>query len=91
MGHAPGDSAVGKEISGQDEEKDSHDFEFFDTGEQLHGHRFDGHLGHGKQESQHRQSQGNGYGHAGEHQQGQKTEDNQTAHDIPPCPKRTCA
>ena len=42
--HAPRDAAVGEEIAGQDEERDRHDLEVLDAGEQLQRHRLDRHV-----------------------------------------------
>jgi hypothetical protein len=35
---------MGQEVPGQDEEGNRHDLELLDAGEQLQGHRFNGHL-----------------------------------------------
>ena len=42
--HAPRHAAVGQEVAGQDEERDRHDLELLDAGEQLQRHRFERHL-----------------------------------------------
>jgi hypothetical protein len=41
--HAFGHAAMGQEVAGQDEERDRHDLELLDTGEQLQRHRLDRH------------------------------------------------
>ena len=43
LDHAAGDAAMGEEIAGQDEERDRHDLEVLDAGEQLERHRLDRH------------------------------------------------
>ena len=43
--HPLGDAAVGQEVAGQDEERDRHDLELLDPGEQLERDRLDRHLG----------------------------------------------
>jgi hypothetical protein len=45
-------TAVGQEITSQDEERNGHDFELLDAGEQLERHRFERHLGQRKEEGQ---------------------------------------
>ena len=42
--HAARDAAMGEEIAGQDEERDRHDLEVLDAGEQLQRHRLDRHV-----------------------------------------------
>ena len=43
--HAPRDPAMGEEAAGQDEERDRHDLEAFQPGEQLERNRFRTHVG----------------------------------------------
>ena len=69
------DAAVGQEVAGQDEERDRHDLELLDAGEQLQRHRLDRHLGHGEQEREHRQAERDRDRHAGQHQHDQQRED----------------
>ena len=38
--HAFGNAAMGEKISGQDEERNGHDLELFNAGEEFQGHRF---------------------------------------------------
>jgi hypothetical protein len=51
--HAPRDAAMREEISGEDEERDRHDLEILDPGEELQRDRLDRHLRHGEQEREH--------------------------------------
>jgi hypothetical protein len=78
--HAPRHPAVGEEVTGQDEERDGHDLEVVDAGEQLHRHRFDRHVRHGEQEGQHRQAERDRDRHAGQHQQQQQGENDGGVH-----------
>ena len=76
--------AVGQEVAGEDEERDRHDLELLDAGEQLERHRFERHLGHGEQEGQHRQAERNRDRHAGQHEDGQQAENDQGVHGWSP-------
>ncbi|MNR17736.1 hypothetical protein D3C85_1344170 [compost metagenome] len=82
--HALGHAAVGEEVAGEDEERDRHDLELLDAGEQLQRHRFDRHVGHGEQEGQHRQAEGNRDRHAGQHQYRKDAKDDEGGHFGPP-------
>ena len=73
--HAARDAAMGQEIAGQDEERDRHDLEILDAGEQLQRHRLDRHLGHGEEEGQHREAERDRDRHARQHQRDQQPED----------------
>ena len=55
--HAPRHATVGQEVTGQNEERNRHDLELLDTGEQLERHRFDRHFGEEEQERENRQAQ----------------------------------
>ncbi len=82
--HALGHPAMGEEVAGQDEERDRHDLELLDAGEELHRHRLHRDLGHGEEEGEDGQAEGDGDRHAGEHEDGQQAEDNGAAHLWPP-------
>ena len=73
--HAPGDAAMGEEIAGQDEERDRHDLEALDPGEELQRDRLDRHLRHREQEGQHGEAERDRDRHAGQHQRDQQAED----------------
>ena len=75
--HAARDAAMGEEIAGQDEERDRHDLEVLDAGEQLERHRLDRHRGHREQEGQHGEAERDRDRHAGQHQRDQQAEDDQ--------------
>ncbi len=82
--HAARHAAVGQKVTGQNEERNRHDLEVLDPGEQLERHGLDRHIGHGEQEGEHRQPEGDGNGHAREHQGEQQGENDQRAHFAPP-------
>ena len=50
--HPPRHAAMGEEVAGQNEERDRHDLEALDAGEELQRHRLDRDVGHGKDECQ---------------------------------------
>jgi len=60
--------------AGEDEERDRHDLEALDPGEQLQRHRLDRHVGQQKQEREHRQAERDRHRHAREHQRHQQRE-----------------
>ena len=76
--------AVGQEVAGEDEERNRHDLELLDAGEQLERDRFERHLGHREQEGQYRQAERNRDRHAGQHEDGQQAENHQGVHDWSP-------
>ena len=83
--HALRHPAVRQEVARQDEERDRHDLELFDAGEELERDRLDRHLGQEEQEGEHRQAERNGNRHAGEHEGEQQHEDDHGIHDpLPP-------
>jgi hypothetical protein len=67
-------AAVCQEVTRQDEERDGHDLELLDAGEQLQSHRFQRHVRHCEQEGQHRQTERNRDRHAGQHENSQQAE-----------------
>ena len=73
---------MGEEIAGQDEERDRHDLEAFDAGEQLQRDRFSRHLGQREQEGQHRQAERDRDRHARQHQRDQQHEHDADAHAL---------
>ena len=73
--HPPRDAAMGEEVAGQDEERDRHDLEALDAGEELHRDRFDRHVGQREHEGQHGEAERDRDRHAGEHQRDQQRED----------------
>ena len=77
--HPPRHAAMGQEIAGQDEERDRHDLEAFDAGEQFHRHRFNGNRGQREQERQHGETERDRNRDAGQHQRDQKREDRDRA------------
>ena len=80
--HPPSDAAMGEEVAGQDEERDRHDLEAFDAGEQLHRHRFDGHRRQREQERHHREAERDRNRYAGQHQRDQQREDGERAQGL---------
>ena len=66
--HSAGYSAVSQEVTGQYKERDGHDLELFNAGEQLESHSLHRHLGHGKEKGQYRQAESYGNRHAGKHE-----------------------
>ncbi len=66
--HPPRDAAVGEEVAGEDEERDRHDLELLDAGEELQRHRFDRHRGHREQVREHGEAERDRDRHPGEHQ-----------------------
>ena len=82
--HPPGHAAVGQEVAGQDEERDRHDLEVLDAGEQLQRHRLDRHVGHAQTGSQHREAERDRDRHAGQHQYDQQAEDDGRGHRAAP-------
>ena len=91
--HAPSDAAARQERARQDKERDRHDREIIEAGEQLQPDAFDRHRGHGEHERQDRQTQRDRDRHAGQHQGGQDAEDQGRAHAPVPsssfCPARS--
>ena len=73
--HPAGDAAMGQEVAGQDEERDRHDLELLDPGEQLQRHALRSGHRSGEQERQHRQPERDRNRHAGQHQREQQAED----------------
>ena len=82
--HPPRDAAVGQEVAGQDEERDRHDLEVLDAGEQLQRHRLDRHVGHREQIGQHGEAERDRDRHAGQHQHDQQAEDDGRGHRAAP-------
>ena len=72
--HAARDAAMGEEIAGQDEERDRHDLEALEPGEQLERDRFRAHVGQREHEGEHGEAERDRYRHAGEHQRDQQDE-----------------
>ena len=77
--HPPRHAAMGEEIAGQDEERDRHDLEALDAGEQLHRHRFDRNRGQREQERHHGETERDRDRDAGQHQRDQQREDRDRA------------
>jgi hypothetical protein len=78
--HALGHAAMGEEITGENEERDRHDFEALDPGEQFERDRLDRHRRHHVQESEHRETERDRDRHAGQHQRDQQDEDEGRGH-----------
>jgi hypothetical protein len=80
--HAPRHAAMRQEIAGENEERDRHDLELLDAGEQFQRHRIHRHFGQREQEGQHRQAERDRDRHAGEHQGEEQREDHADAHAV---------
>src|SRR5262245_65738141 len=75
---------MGEEVAGQDEERDRHDLEALDAGEELKRDRLDRHLSQKEQIAEHRKAERNRDRHAGQHQHDQQAEDQGAVHRVAP-------
>ena len=57
--HPLRDAAMGQEIAGEDEERDRHDLELLDTGEEFQRYRFQRHLRKAKEKGKNCEAQRN--------------------------------
>jgi hypothetical protein len=78
--HALCDAAMGQEVAGQDEERDRHDLEVLDAGEELQAHRLDRHRGHGEEEGEDGEAERDRDRHAGQHERDEEAEDDGGVH-----------
>jgi hypothetical protein len=76
-----------QEVAGKNEERNGHDLELLDAGEQLQGHRFERYLRKQEQEAENGQAERDRDRHAGQHEAHQQDEDDCGVHCfLPPWP-----
>jgi len=80
--HAAGDAAGGEKIAGQDEERNRHDLEAVEAGEQLQADHFRIDIRKDEQIREHREAKRNRNRHAARHQRKQQREQQLGAHRV---------